>query len=213
MGMGRGASISLNAKRRGADGSITDQEWTDICRRYGFRCAICRRPDKLTADHIIPVSKGGTTSPDNIRPLCEKCNKDKADAGVGDKEVWDRMPMEALDLLREEAFDRLRSVETQLGAMPKHAKKHGDPKRSRLIKSKETIIRELRELKAYIADRNRSQGYTLEADVMTAALVARKDPGELLSMTRAELDQWREVCRNAAKRVTTPEDDEPDPSM
>jgi 5-methylcytosine-specific restriction endonuclease McrA len=31
----------------------------------------------LTMDHILPKSKGGKTTPDNLQLLCSRCNKIK----------------------------------------------------------------------------------------------------------------------------------------
>lgn len=53
----------------------------DILKRDGFRCTICGRSQddgvKLHVDHIKPVSKGGRTTPSNLRTLCEDCNQGK----------------------------------------------------------------------------------------------------------------------------------------
>ncbi len=55
----------------------------DILNRDGFKCQICgsTKDDgvKLHVDHIIPVSKGGRTVPDNLRTLCDRCNSGKSD--------------------------------------------------------------------------------------------------------------------------------------
>ncbi len=32
---------------------------------------------ELTLDHIVPISRGGTTSPGNVVPSCKICNKAK----------------------------------------------------------------------------------------------------------------------------------------
>ncbi len=39
-------------------------------------CAYCDKPAN-TWDHVIPVSNGGVTSPDNILPACNSCNSSK----------------------------------------------------------------------------------------------------------------------------------------
>ena len=51
----------------------------NILRRDGFRCQYCgttREP--LTTDHIIPRSKGGPDSWENLVTACVKCNNKKA---------------------------------------------------------------------------------------------------------------------------------------
>ena len=65
------------ARKNAAEGTYTAQEWRDLKARYEFRCLRCYRqePDiKLTADHIVPLSKGGTNYIHNIQPLCATCN-------------------------------------------------------------------------------------------------------------------------------------------
>ena len=63
-----------------AGGSFTTKEWVELCAYYEFTCLCCGRCEpeiKLTADHVIPLSKGGTNSIDNIQPLCQSCNSSK----------------------------------------------------------------------------------------------------------------------------------------
>jgi len=46
----------------GQDNSFTAQEWAELKRRYNYTCLRCgrREPEiKLTADHVVPISKGG----------------------------------------------------------------------------------------------------------------------------------------------------------
>lgn len=62
---------------------MTDSLRYDIMKRDEFHCVLCGRGAedgvKLHVDHIIPVSKGGKTTPDNLRTLCERCNLGKRD--------------------------------------------------------------------------------------------------------------------------------------
>lgn len=68
------------AKKRGNGGSFTTDEWIALCEKYNYTCLCCGRNDaKLTADHVIPVSKGGSSLIDNIQPLCAPCNSKKHD--------------------------------------------------------------------------------------------------------------------------------------
>ena len=64
--------------RRCALGSHTLEEWQALCDYYMNQCLCCGEvPDKLTRDHIIPISQGGTDNIDNIQPLCHFCNSSK----------------------------------------------------------------------------------------------------------------------------------------
>ena len=43
-------------------------------------CHYCGRKftfKELTLDHVVPLSRGGTTSPGNVVPACRECNKAK----------------------------------------------------------------------------------------------------------------------------------------
>ncbi|WP_372494921.1 HNH endonuclease [Micromonospora salmantinae] len=37
-------------------------------------CVLCNRRIATTADHIIPLSRGGTNQIHNLRPACPRCN-------------------------------------------------------------------------------------------------------------------------------------------
>lgn len=56
-----------------------------VLKRDNFKCVICgRSPAKdpkieLQIDHIIPWSKGGETTIENLRTLCSECNLGKSD--------------------------------------------------------------------------------------------------------------------------------------
>ena len=43
-------------------------------------CYYCGKkfaPKELTLDHIVPVARGGTTTPGNVVAACRACNKNK----------------------------------------------------------------------------------------------------------------------------------------
>ena len=45
-----------------------------VLARDGFRCQYCGSTRHLTIDHIVPRSRGGTTSWDNVVTSCAPCN-------------------------------------------------------------------------------------------------------------------------------------------
>lgn len=58
---------------------------TDV---YGWRCSIChtminpdatRLRDRLSIDHVLPVSRGGTDTIENLRPAHYGCNAARGD--------------------------------------------------------------------------------------------------------------------------------------
>lgn len=65
------------ARKKNAEGSHTLEEWDELKKRFNHRCAICNEKKKLTKDHIMPLSKGGTDYIKNIQPLCRSCNSRK----------------------------------------------------------------------------------------------------------------------------------------
>lgn len=55
-------------------------EWELLKKQYNYTCPCCNLSEpeiKLTEDHIIPLSKGGSDLIENLQPLCLKCNMKK----------------------------------------------------------------------------------------------------------------------------------------
>jgi 5-methylcytosine-specific restriction endonuclease McrA len=68
------------SRKANAEGLFTWDEWELLKRQYHHRCPCCGRPEpdiKLTKDHIVPLTRGGTNWISNIQPLCQSCNSRK----------------------------------------------------------------------------------------------------------------------------------------
>jgi len=76
-------NISREKRRcaeRFVEGYFTKEEWEEKKRTSFFKCVLCGESElnvKLTIDHIIPISRGGTNYISNIQPLCGSCNSKK----------------------------------------------------------------------------------------------------------------------------------------
>ena len=71
------------ARKKGADGRITDSEWQDVLIKYDSHCLKCGSVEHITMDHVVPLALGGTHTAANVQPLCMMCNSIKG-ASVAD---------------------------------------------------------------------------------------------------------------------------------
>lgn len=56
---------------------ISKETMNEVWRRDEGKCVECGSKEKLEFDHIIPVSKGGSSTYRNLQLLCEVCNRKK----------------------------------------------------------------------------------------------------------------------------------------
>lgn len=72
-------------KRFRLDTVFVAELFAQLCDYYGNKCLRCGKPDvKLTPDHIIPLSRGGSNDLFNIQPLCFSCNSAKGNRVIID---------------------------------------------------------------------------------------------------------------------------------
>lgn len=53
-----------------------------IYKRDGYKCVYCGNSKQLTIDHLIPKSKGGKNTWENLVTCCSKCNIKKGDKTI-----------------------------------------------------------------------------------------------------------------------------------
>jgi 5-methylcytosine-specific restriction endonuclease McrA len=56
---------------------LSDAEWLEVVAVCGAACLKCGSEEDVTIDHIVPVSRGGQDTKDNVQPLCRACNSSK----------------------------------------------------------------------------------------------------------------------------------------
>jgi hypothetical protein len=62
---------------RRASRRISDETRAMVIVRDGGRCRRCRRATNLEIDHVVPISKGGSSEETNLQTLCRRCNRRK----------------------------------------------------------------------------------------------------------------------------------------
>lgn len=72
-------SMNTKARRLGAPGEVTASELAQIYLRSP-ECYICHvglEVGHFSFDHVLAFGEGGTNWPENIRPACFTCNREK----------------------------------------------------------------------------------------------------------------------------------------
>ena len=69
-----------------SDCTLTLEEWERILKAEGYKCSCCGTPFSAevpaTKDHIVPVTKSGGLTRENVQPLCLSCNSKKKDRTI-----------------------------------------------------------------------------------------------------------------------------------
>jgi 5-methylcytosine-specific restriction endonuclease McrA len=79
------------ARKLNASGSHTAAQFRTLCEINGWKCVYCGQVLTLktaTRDHVVPLTKGGADSIDNIAPSCLKCNMRKQTKSVEEFAVY-----------------------------------------------------------------------------------------------------------------------------
>lgn len=70
--------VATPAQRSGwGSRHISDKVRREVWIRDGGKCRCCGSTDAIEYDHIIPVSRGGSSDFSNIQLLCRRCNRKK----------------------------------------------------------------------------------------------------------------------------------------
>jgi 5-methylcytosine-specific restriction endonuclease McrA len=74
---------SLRRRSIYASSPFQYEEWLEILYVFDQKCGYCLvECDSLTMDHMIPISRGGPHTAENIIPSCRSCNSRKRDRTI-----------------------------------------------------------------------------------------------------------------------------------
>jgi 5-methylcytosine-specific restriction endonuclease McrA len=45
-----------------------------VLKRDGYKCRICGSTSQLDVAHIVPLSRGGKSEPNNLKTKCKRCH-------------------------------------------------------------------------------------------------------------------------------------------
>lgn len=106
----------MNAPAR----DLTVGQWERIKDAFRNRCAYCGCEGvRLTQDHVIPLSKGGSHTASNVVPACGPCNSGKKDRSVA--EFLLTASQKKRDIISSWAQGAQRVVETSRSPSPEAA--------------------------------------------------------------------------------------------
>lgn len=77
----RARTVNKTARARGAKGWVKARQLRRIAEHQYWICPYCGQDVRecWSVDHIVPVSKGGMNTWENIQITCDHCNIQKAD--------------------------------------------------------------------------------------------------------------------------------------
>jgi len=73
----RGCVRRRRARQAQVEHPLTSQEWQVVLKKYDYKCVYCGSKKRIEMDHIVPLSKGGKHSIQNVLPACRSCNAEK----------------------------------------------------------------------------------------------------------------------------------------
>jgi 5-methylcytosine-specific restriction endonuclease McrA len=83
----RAGVVNARGKKFQSLGHVTGRQLRELVESYGEVCAYCGRPWEVI-DHFIPIAKGGSSSIQNLRPACARCNRLKKASLLEEWKPW-----------------------------------------------------------------------------------------------------------------------------
>jgi 5-methylcytosine-specific restriction endonuclease McrA len=87
----RAARWRRKMRLRGVSGNVTPAEWRERIAYFNGHCAYCgEQMIRPTQDHMVPISRGGAHSIENLVPACMSCNSRKGTKNLLEYLIYER---------------------------------------------------------------------------------------------------------------------------
>lgn len=77
----KNAYHARRARLAAVEYTLTVEEWQKTLVAFNHRCAYCNSSKRIEQDHVVPISKGGGHTKENVVPACRSCNASKGNRG------------------------------------------------------------------------------------------------------------------------------------
>ena len=94
------ANHNRRALLANAPGTLTKKDIKKCLEDHQNKCYYCNSTEHLTIDHLVPLSRGGSNTPDNIVPACKACNSRKGTLTAG--EFFKRITNDTREVIQSE---------------------------------------------------------------------------------------------------------------
>jgi HNH endonuclease len=93
--------VAMTAARKraaqlGILSTLTAEEWRQVVEEANFLCHICGTSvcfeigslNRLSLDHVLPMSRGGKNVKENVAPAHNRCNKARSNMTMEEFDIW-----------------------------------------------------------------------------------------------------------------------------
>jgi 5-methylcytosine-specific restriction endonuclease McrA len=80
----------------GVVSDLTTKQWREVVEEHNYTCHICGDPvsmkigipERLSLDHVIPMSRGGGNTRNNVAPAHRRCNQNRTNMLLDEFDTW-----------------------------------------------------------------------------------------------------------------------------
>ena len=80
---------TLKRERNKAKELKKSRWWQNLIQKTQcYYCQVVIEREQVTMDHVVPISRGGRSTPGNLVPACKRCNEQKRSLTATEWQEW-----------------------------------------------------------------------------------------------------------------------------